>query len=385
MVLSMSAIIFCSCSGHSGHGSHDGHDHDHDHSHEHPAATHEEDSHHDEIFFDDHRAAECGVVVGTVQSSPFARVIRVSGRLASTNDGEASVVATSSGVVELSRLLAEGTGVKAGERLVTIDPSPIDGGDAFARAKADYDVAKEEFERISKLYEEKIVTQGDYNAAYAEYQRASIAYEPFRSTVSGSKRVVSSPMNGFVRKCLVKDGDYVAAGQLLLTVAKSDRLLLVADVPQRHAAALGAVESANFRTASSDAVYSTSDLGGHLVAVGKSVGGGSFYIPVTFSIMNAPGLVEGSYAEIYLKCNPVAEAITLPLSALVEEQGTYFVYKQVSDEHYEKQEVTLGGSDGMSVEVTGGLAVGDEVVMSGAYQIKLASTSSTIPGHTHSH
>lgn len=381
LALGMSMLLLCSCSGHSGHEA-DSHDLEHGTT---AAQGGDEHLHQGTIFFDNHRAAECGVVVETLRKQPFAAVIRTTGRLVSTNDGESSVIATSSGVVDLTTALVEGVKVSSGESLLTINSSVMEGGDAIDKARMNYEVARKEYERVRKLYEDKIVSEGEYNQALMAYENARIAYEPYRDSSAGGRREIQSPMNGFIKECLVRDGDYVSTGQRLLTIAKSDRLYLVAEVPERHLAELANVVSANFTTVSSDEVYSTEKLAGKLLSIGSSVGDSSFYIPVTFSIRNTAGLVGGSYVEVFLKTDAGREVIVVPFTALVEEEGTYFAYKQVEDEHYVKHEVKLGGSDGINVEVVSGLEAGDKVVTKGAYQLKLAASSSVIPPHNHEH
>ena len=96
-------------------------------------------------------------------------------------------------------------------------------------------------------------------------------------------------------------------------------------------------------------------------------------------------MVQGSYAEIYLITQNRPNVITLPIGALTEEQGVHFVYIQVDEEGYRKQEVTLGESDGERVEILAGVKKGDRVVTKGAVQVRLASASNAIPAHNHNH
>jgi multidrug efflux pump subunit AcrA (membrane-fusion protein) len=70
---------------------------------------------------------------------------------------------------------------------------------------------------------------------------------------------------------------------------------------------------------------------------------------------------------------------------LTEEQGLYYVYLQVDEDGYRKQEVQLGRHAGTRVEVLRGLTPGDQLVVRGARQVKLASATGAIPGHTHNH
>ena len=71
--------------------------------------------------------------------------------------------------------------------------------------------------------------------------------------------------------------------------------------------------------------------------------------------------------------------ISVPVSALIEEQGVYSVFVRVHEEAYKKVPVTLGADNGSEVQILSGLNAGDEVVTVGAYQIKLASASNAIP------
>ena len=108
-------------------------------------------------------------------------------------------------------------------------------------------------------------------------------------------------------------------------------------------------------------------------------------MPGSFEFNNTGDVVQGSYAEIYLITQDRPNVITLPLTALTEEQGIHFVYVQIDAEGYRKQEVTLGESDGERVEILTGVKQGDRVVTKGAVQVRLASAANAIPAHNHNH
>ena len=62
------------------------------------------------------------------------------------------------------------------------------------------------------------------------------------------------------------------------------------------------------------------------------------------------------------------------------------LFSKKNKEVFKKQEVTIGSTDGKRTEILSGLKAGDKAVVSGAYQVKLASLSGAIPeGHSHSH
>ena len=95
--------------------------------------------------------------------------------------------------------------------------------------------------------------------------------------------------------------------------------------------------------------------------------------------------LPGSYVEVFLLSSEMPDVLSLPVTALTEEQGLYFIYLQLDEEGYKKQEVTLGANNGKDVQILTGLKAGDRVVTKGAYQVKLASASNAIPAHSHEH
>ncbi len=184
---------------------------------------------------------------------------------------------------------------------------------------------------------------------------------------------------------MVRQGEYVSVGQTIATVSQNRRLQLRAEVPENHFKSLGNIESANFQTSYDNRVYKLSELNGRLLSFGKGSIEESSCIPVNFEFDNIGDIISGSYVTVYLLSGKMENVISVPVSALTEEQGLYFVYLQLDEEGYKKQEVKLGQSNGDRIRVLSGLRPGgDRVVIRGVYQVKLAATSSVLPeGHTH--
>jgi len=192
-------------------------------------------------------------------------------------------------------------------------------------------------------------------------------------------------MNGFVKNIFVTEGQFVEAGTPLATISKNKKLILQANVSQKYFNNLSAITSANFRTTESETVYSTAQLNGKIISYGKSASANSPFIPVTFEIDNTGNLIPGSVVEVYLKSFPIPDALAIPVSSLIEEQGNFFVYVQTEGESFQKREVKLGASDGINVQLLSGVEEGERVVTKGAYQIKLSTAAGTLPAHGHEH
>lgn len=363
------------------------HDHESE-SHDHEAEGAKEAEAHessDEIVFEPAKAAAAGVVTDTVAPGPFSSVIHTSGKVLPASGDETTVSATVAGVVKLARSMAEGEQIGRGSAVATVSTRNLAEGDVSSRARIAYEQAKAEYDRASSLIDDKIISQSDYRAAKAEYERAKLAYEAVGRS-GGSGVAIVSPAGGFIKQLMVKDGDYVEVGQPVMVVTQNRRLFLRAEVAERDYEALRQVSSARFRTAySSDRTYDLADMGGRLVSYGRSGGSSSAFIPVTFEFDNTGSVLPDSYADIYLVGAPRQEVISVPETALVEEQGVYFVYVHPDEDCYQKCEVKVGASDGERVEILSGLAPGDVVVTQGAVRVKLAGAGKSIPGHTHNH
>ena len=106
---------------------------------------------------------------------------------------------------------------------------------------------------------------------------------------------------------------------------------------------------------------------------------------MTFEFDNKGDLIAGSYVNVYLKSSSSSRAISVPVGAVVEDQGVYYVFVQNDETSFLKREVKLGQSDGQRVLIKSGLNEGDVVVATGAIQVKLASVTAVPAGHTHSH
>lgn len=365
-------------------GCHDHESESHDHEAEGATETETHESS-DEIVFEPAKAAAAGVVTDTVAPGPFSSVIHTSGKVLPASGDETTVSATVAGVVKLARSMAEGEQIGRGSAVATVSTRNLAEGDVSSRARIAYEQAKAEYDRASSLIGDKIISQSDYRAAKAEYERAKLAYEAVGRS-GGSGVAIVSPAGGFIKQLMVKDGDYVEVGQPVMVVTQNRRLFLRAEVAERDYEALRQVSSARFRTAySADRTYDLADMGGRLVSYGRSGGSSSAFIPVTFEFDNTGSVLPDSYADIYLVGAPRQEVISVPETALVEEQGVYFVYVHPDEDCYQKREVKVGASDGERVEILSGLAPGEVVVTQGAVRVKLAGAGKSIPGHTHNH
>lgn len=395
--LCLSIAVFASCSHHD-HNHGDDHDHDHadmhDEGHSH---DHEGDKDHDEhehaagvIHFSDEQAEAAGLQTVIVEPGTFTQVLKVGGEILSAEGDEQTLVARSAGVVTYAAgaPLTDGAAIRQGQKLFNVKAQGLTSGDGVANAQAERKQAEIVWERAQRLYKDQLITKSEYELAELRY---------LQSVQVQNADVVTAPFSGYLLQCLVSSGSYVSEGQALAVVSKHQKLQLHADVSARYYDRLSGIVSADLQLPYSEKIFHLSELHGRLLSIGKASGlstsatdfhGSSAsmaspYIPVIFEFDYAPGLFAGSFADVFLLCGERQGVLSLPLSALTEEQGLYFVYIKIGEDDYRKQEVKVGQRGSERVEILDGLQPGAEVVTEGAYQVKLASVATVAEGHHH--
>jgi hypothetical protein len=97
------------------------------------------------------------------------------------------------------------------------------------------------------------------------------------------------------------------------------------------------------------------------------------------------GLAVGQSVFLHLLLDQTAPAPVVPASAIVDDAGRPIVFVQVEGESFERRPVSLGARAGELVQVTAGVKPGEHVVTKGAYLVRLASLSTSVPAHGHVH
>lgn len=375
--------------------SHDDHDHDHeheDHDHEAEEQGHEGHDHvHSEglrdesglIVMEHEQLEQLGIETAEIRPGFFANIVKVSGQLVQQPGSDGVVAARQSGIVRLSAGISEGAQVAAGRTVASVNSKGMQGGDQGEAARVAYNAAKRELDRLTPLHAEGIVSTKDYNAALRAVEEAKAAL----GSSNGSNGAATAPISGVVTSIAVKDGEFVEAGQTIATIGSNNALTLRADLPENKAGMLAAINGAKFRPSYSSTLIDVTDNGGKLLStpsVASSVNG---YIPVYFTIPNkGANLIGGSYCEVYLLGDARQGVVSVPEEAISEQQGNYFVYVEVEHEHFKKQPVSVGQTDGERREILSGLKGGEKVVTKGMTFVRLAESSGAVPeGHSHNH
>jgi RND family efflux transporter MFP subunit len=320
------------------------------------------------------------------QREPFGQVIRTTAQVQSSQGDEIIVGAKMNGMVSVSgNAVLEGKEVSKGQVLFSISGSQMADNNSsvrYAEAKNNLEKATADYQRSRELAEDQIVSQKNLLDAKNQFDNAKALFDNLNNNFNASGQRVKSPINGFINQVFVENGTYVEAGQPIVKVSQNKTLTLRAEVQQKYASLLGSITSANIRSMNEDKTYSLEELNGKVVSFGKAASSDNYLVPLILQIDNTGSFTPGGFVEVYLKTMTNSQALTIPTTALLEDQGTYFVYVQLTPELFEKREVKTGATDGIRTEITQGIHLDERIVTQGAILIKLAQATGTLDAHS---
>lgn len=320
-----------------------------------------------------------------VQKQDLGQVIKTVGEVIPSWNDELTLTAHTHGIVNLlDNPLYEGLEVRAGQTLFHVSGAGLAEGNAVQRyqqARNNFQRAKADYERISGLAQEQIVSERELLLARNDYENARVHFEQLSENFSESGQRVHSPVDGYVKQLMVQNGQYVEAGQAVATIIQNRELVIRAEVQQRYAGLLPRVHTANITTPEGN-TYSLQELDGRILAMARSTHAGTHLLPLHLAVGNQQNWIPGSLLDVYLKTREEQPLIAVPNTALIEEQGNFFVFVQLHPESFEKREVQVGISDGIYTEIKRGLQQAERIVSKGAIMVKMAAASGDIDPHS---
>lgn len=320
------------------------------------------------------------------KTEPFGELIKTVAKIESAAGDQNIISAKASGIVLFSdNNILEGKNVVKGQKLFAVSSGGMSEDNIavkISEAKSNYENAIADYERHKELAVDKIISEKELMSAKNLYENTKTVYENLTKNFSYAGQQINSTMTGFVKQILVKNGEYVEAGQPLIIVAQNKNLILNAYVQQKYINSLAFIVSANIRTMHDNRVYTFNELNGKVLSFGKAANTENFLIPVNLQIDNVGSFVQGSFVEVFLKTVSNTKALTVPNSALIEEQGNFFVFVQLNPELFEKRLIQIGPTDGLFTEVISGINSTDRIITKGAVLVKLAQAAGALDAHS---
>jgi len=247
----------------------------------------------------------------------------------------------------------EGDEVKAGQVLVTLDKSgPVS---AYAQTESVYKNAEKTYNKMKYLFEQGAVSEIQYDGARTDFEVARANFEVARQLVE-----IQSPIDGTVTSIAVRRGDNLSQGQVVATVATTQRLRVRFEVKSGdvHLMKVG------------DTVHVTSESANRTAAgVVRSVAQSADPFTRAFEVEamfdNADHAFRpGTFVRIELTVESLKDVLAIPRASVLATSDGNIVYV-VSNGAVARKMIELGMEMEGKVVVESGLVPGDTLVTLG--------------------
>jgi multidrug efflux pump subunit AcrA (membrane-fusion protein) len=249
------------------------------------------------------------------------------------------------------------------------------------RARAELFDAEQRYKRIRNLVDQGIASQADLDQAESRFKSLQAAYDSTlfqtRNLVQEIERSkaqldlqrkklrdasVCAPYAGAVKERQVNVGQYVRVNTPLLTIVKTDPLRLRLEVPERMAPWIRTDQ----RAAVSVEAFPDRTFTGRIWRISPTVDATKRTFIVEALIDNSRHeLKPGGYARARIATDRIERIRLAPSGAITYLYGSNKAYVVRDDHTIEARDVKLGDRFNDEVEVTEGLADGEQVAISG--------------------
>ena len=263
-----------------------------------------------------------------------------------------------------------GQWVKQGDVLVELDTRQERA--QLANVEAQRDLAKINYGRLEQLVKEGVTARSEYDTAAANQKATEAQVGEIRAAIA--RKTIRAPFSGVLGLRQANLGQYLAAGQAIVSLQTLNPIYANFGIPQQSAPQMTrgrAVRVTNNGTGIA--------LNGRITALDSVVDEKTRNIQVQATLAN-PGnkLRPGMFVEVEMPLGKPREVVPLPASAInyAPYGDSVFVVTDLKDPQgntyrgVRQQVVKIDGAKGDQVAVVSGLNPGDEVVSAGVFRLR---------------
>ena len=285
-----------------------------------------------------------------------------------------NILAEVRGMVE-EVLVEEGDHVKQGDLIARLDTSDYE--NTINSTRASYNLALTNLKRLSGLHEQEIIAQAEYDSIKAE--AASLEADLAIAEMQLKRCYIRSSISGIVNVLPAQNGLYLAVGDPVATVLDIDRVKVIVGIPETDV----------------DAVRKIDRFEVIIEALNKKkISGSKNFLAVApesqaqvyrleLEVGNKSGeILPGMFARVEIIKNEFPEALIIPLYAVISRDNKHYVFLEEGNVA-KLQEVSLGILDGWQIQITGGLAPGQRVIVVGQRSVDADQKLNVVKKVTH--
>jgi membrane fusion protein (multidrug efflux system) len=264
-----------------------------------------------------------------------------------------------------------GKSVQVGDVLVELDTRQERA--QLASLEAQRDLAKVNFGRMQQLVDEGVISRMEYDQASSQQKATEANVAEIRATIE--RKTIRAPFSGILGIRQVNLGQYLSAGQAIVSLQALNPIYVNFGVPQQTLSQVAVGHSVH--VAKED--LPNAAFSGRVTAVDSVVNEATRNIQIQATLSNPEGkLRPGMFVQVEVPLGAARSVIALPASAInyAPYGDSVFVITDLKDPSgktyrgVQQQFVKIEGSHGDQVAIVSGVNPGDEVVTSGVFKLR---------------
>lgn len=222
----------------------------------------------------------------------------------------------------------------------------------YSNAEANYNTAKENLELT-----QNVVNPENAKTAKAQVASAKASLDIAKQALSNT--VITAPFSGTISAKNISVGEMAAAGSSYVKLVNLDSATIEINISENMVSAVTSGTPATISVASAG----ISEITGTVAAISPVAYNGMFTAKI--NVDNSDGLLKGGMAaDVGLATGIAENAVVIPTEAVIKSDTENYVYINNNGKP-EKITVTTGIGDDEFIQITSGLAGGEDVVVKG--------------------
>jgi len=255
----------------------------------------------------------------------------------------------------------EGDAVKKGDLLIRLDDRLLSA--ELDKARATRRQAKENRNRIKTLQSKRMASDDERLQAVTNLLIATAELDLLKARFEYTR--IRAPFSGIVTQRLAEPGDIAPKHTHLMTLIDPATLVIRLELSELALAQLDTNTPVKIKI---DALGDT-PVAGQITRIFPTIDERTRLGQVEISLTNLPeGIREGQFSRVFLS-TPARHRLTLPFNAIRRDKHGEFVFR-IIDSKAQNTPVRTGLRQSGLVEILGGLAAGEAVIIRGFLGLK---------------
>ena len=247
----------------------------------------------------------------------------------------------------------------------------------LANMEAQRDLAHVQYGRSEQLVKAGVISKSEFDNAAAQQKATDAQVNDIKAAIA--RKTIHAPFSGVLGIRQISLGQYLAAGQAIVSLESVNPIYVNFGVPQQDAPKMKLGHGLQVTSTDLPGI----GFKGKITALDSLINEQTRNIQIQATLANPGGrLRPGMFVQVELPLGQPRDVIPLPASAVnyAPYGNSVFIVTDIKDEKTGKsyrgvrqQIVKIEGSRGDQVAITSGLNPGDEVVSAGTFRLRNAA------------